>query len=110
MLLPSYAVIRLYVFVFQVEGIDFSKSARTHEFPHEGRSITMVEYFRNRYRKELQFPDAPLIQCAPKSKGTFLPPELVEVSMQKYPGPTTESLKNALAGLSAMCARVCVCA
>lgn len=83
----------------QIEGIDFGRNARNHEFEYEGGTVSLLDYFRIRYNITLQFPDAPLVQVAPKSRQTYLPPELIYVSQQKVPVNYDLSLRNALAGM-----------
>lgn len=82
---------------FKFECIDFSKTARTHEFEHNGCMTTLYKYFQSRYGIRLEFPDAPLIQVKPVSRNTYLPAELVYLSLQKCPGVYSEKIKSALA-------------
>lgn len=82
---------------FKIEGISLLKTAADHEFEYEGRSITLKNYFATRYGITLRFPTAPLLQLMPKTKETYLPIELVQLSFQKLPGLYGERVKTSMA-------------
>jgi hypothetical protein len=59
---------------------EFRKPASEEKFQHEGREVTVAEYFQQRYKRRLQYPNAPTVNVGSKGKPVLIPAELVEVS------------------------------
>eukprot|EP01054_Gregarina_sp_Poly1_P003870 Gregarina_sp_Poly_1__3869@NODE_2156_length_2584_cov_499_305920_g396_i2_p1_GENE_NODE_2156_length_2584_cov_499_305920_g396_i2NODE_2156_length_2584_cov_499_305920_g396_i2_p1_ORF_typecomplete_len770_score108_59PAZ/PF02170_22/9_4e20ArgoN/PF16486_5/1_3e12ArgoMid/PF16487_5/1_4e07ArgoL2/PF16488_5/2_6e03ArgoL2/PF16488_5/1_8e04ArgoL2/PF16488_5/1_1e05Piwi/PF02171_17/0_0014_NODE_2156_length_2584_cov_499_305920_g396_i21402449 len=85
----------------RIAGIS-SETAASYTFDYEGETISVLEYFRQRYHIQLRFPDAPLIQLAPKKKELYMPAELIYVSRQKLPQVPRESVKRQIIEIMTM--------
>ena len=68
-------------------GLSF-KSAREETFDCEGRRVSVVDYFREKYGKQLQYPELPCVKIG--QKGSLIPMELCRViDGQKKQGKLT---------------------
>lgn len=56
------------------------KTARTSTFEHNGRNVTVEEYFAQKYNIRLKCPNLPLIQVGKTVKGIYVPMELLKVA------------------------------
>ena len=54
------------------------KSAREEVFEHEGEEVSVANYFREKYKKQLEYPDLPCVKIG--QKGSLIPMELCRVS------------------------------
>ena len=54
------------------------KSAREEVFEHEGEEVSVANYFREKYKKQLEYPDLPCVKIG--QKGSLIPMELCRVT------------------------------
>lgn len=58
----------------KVSGLE--KSAVDYKFDCDGKTISVAEYFKNRYKKTLKYPKLPLLNVGTKNKPNCLPMEV----------------------------------
>lgn len=78
------------------------KTARTHFFEMEGSQISVMDYFKKKYKITLKYPDAPLIQKVPKKAENYLPIEMVWLSKQTTINAVTDYIKGLIGGIMTM--------
>jgi eukaryotic translation initiation factor 2C len=72
-----------------INSLDRQETALTKKFDYEGKSITIAQYFKDKHKKDLQYPDLPLVVEKKKDLKTneikinYYPLEVCEVMAVK---------------------------
>ncbi|KAH0484261.1 MAG: uncharacterized protein KVP18_003484 [Porospora cf. gigantea A] len=85
-----------------VIGLTRNLTANSHKFENDGVETNITKYFNKQYGLTLRYPDLPVVQLKPKTRGIYVPLELLDFAKQRMMRRVGEKVKSVIGGIMTM--------